>query len=331
MMETIPMLEHGDKGQKTFWTAARSKKYVINILLAFVAVGLEVYYSICGGACSYLRGDLIGIPLQYVGMAFMACVVLLSLLKTDVLLLAILSAGVGVEAYLVGFQVWYNTYCPYCLAFGGIIMILFLLNFDRTRKWIAIVSMALALILFPLFFEGSLTPSYAQEGPGSVPVFGEGKVSVRIYTDYFCPPCRAMEPEIEPLMLDLLKHKKINLTFIDTPFYQYSSLYARYYLYAVNDNREIGYALAVRNILADGADKNISDPSRIEALLKDKGIKITPFDPRPIFELYGKALKDDGIKSTPTCILEYGGKKEKATGKADIIKSLKRLKQSEGA
>jgi thiol:disulfide interchange protein DsbA len=328
-MNTIQVLEEEDKRHTRLlriWAAARSRRYIINIILACVAVGLEVYYSICGGACSYLKGDLIGIPLQYVGMAFMACAVLLSLFKADRLLLALFSAGVGVEAYLVGFQIWHNTYCPYCLAFAGIVIILFLLNFDRTKKWIAIISMALALILFPLFFEGSLTPSYAQEAPVSVPVFGQGKVSVRIYSDYFCPPCRSMEPEVEPLILHLLKNKKINLTFIDTPFYQYSSLYARYYLYAVNEKREIGYALAVRNALIDGADKNISDPTRIEALLTEKGIKVKPFDPRPVFELYGKALKEDEVKSTPTCVVERDGKKEKATGKFGIIRLLKSLK-----
>lgn len=329
-MDTIQVLEQNDKKGNgllgAVWKAARSWKYPINILLAFIAVGLEVYYTLCGGSCSYLRGDLLGVPLQYIGMAFMACTVLLSLFRADFLLLALLSAGVGVEAYLVGFQVWYSTYCPYCLAFGGIIMILFLLNFDPARKWMAIISMALALILFPLFFEGSLTPSYAEDAPISAPVFGQGKVSVRIYTDYYCPPCRAMEPEIEPIILDLLKNKKINLTFIDTPFYQYSSLYARYYLYAVNEKREIGHALAVRNVLIDGADKNISDHSRIEALLAEKGIKVKPFDPKPVFELYGKALKEDEVKSTPTCVVEHNGKKEKATGKADIIKMLKGLK-----
>jgi thiol-disulfide isomerase/thioredoxin len=330
MMDTIQLPDHDDNRHgglpKASWTAARSGRYVINILLACVAVGLEVYYSICGGACSYLRGDLIGAPLQYVGMAFMACVVLLSLLKANALLLAMLSAGVGVEAYLVGFQIWYNTYCPYCLAFGGIVMILFVLNFDRARKWIAIVSMALALILFPLFFEGSLTPSYAEEASISVPVFGQGKASVRIYTDYFCPPCRAMEPDVEPILLDLLKNNKINLTFIDTPFYRYSSLYARYYLYAVNEKREIGHALAVRNVLIDTAGKDITDPVQIEKALADKGKKIKLFDPQPILELYGKALNEDAIKSTPTCVVENNGKKEKATGKADIIKVLKALK-----
>jgi thiol-disulfide isomerase/thioredoxin len=329
VLGTIQAFEGEEKthsGLLRFLRTVRSKRYFINIILACVAVGLEVYYSICGGACSYLKGDLISIPLQYVGMAFMAYAVLLSLFKADRLLLALFSAGVGVEAYLVGFQVWHSTYCPYCLAFGGIVMILFLLNFDRTGKWMAIISMALALILFPLFFEGSLTPSYAQEAPVSVPVFGQGKVNVRLYTDYFCPPCRSMEPEVEPIILDLLQNKRINLTFIDTPFYHHSVLYARYYLYALNEKREIGQALSVRNTLMSAAENNVGESAQIERLLADKGIKTKPFDPRSVFELYEEMSKDDNIKATPTCIVEQNGKKERATGKFGIVRLLKSLK-----
>ncbi|HOW55321.1 MAG TPA: hypothetical protein PLR60_11785 [Syntrophorhabdaceae bacterium] len=139
----------------------RHRRYIINIFLACLAVGLEIYYSICGGSCSYLKGDIFGINLEYVGIAYMACLVLLSILKRDTLLIILISAGVGIEFYLIGFQVWHNTYCPYCLAFAAVVFILFFLNFKRDRKALCIISMALSLILFSIFFKGSLTPSYS--------------------------------------------------------------------------------------------------------------------------------------------------------------------------
>jgi thiol-disulfide isomerase/thioredoxin len=328
MTDTLRVLEPGESRRndsfRAVWTAVKSGRYVINILLACIAVALEVYYSICGGSCSYLKGDLIGIPLQYVGIAYMACIVLFSLLKTDRLLMVLLSAGVGIELYLVGFQIWYHTYCPYCLAFGAVIFVLFLLNFSRVRKWLSIVSMVLALILFSLFFEGSVTPSYAEEGV--IPTFGQGKINVRLYTDYFCPPCRAMEPDVELLLADLVKSKKINLTFVDTPLYQYSSLYARYYLYAMNERREFERALAARAALIESAKQNIGEPARIEAYLADKGIRIKPFNTKPVLDVFNKSLKEDGITSTPTCVIENNGKKEKVTGKVDIINTLEALK-----
>jgi thiol-disulfide isomerase/thioredoxin len=306
------------------WATARSRKYFFNILLACVAVALEVYYSVCGGSCSYLRGDLFRIPLQYVGVAYMAFIVLLSLLKFDALLLVLLSAGVGIEVYLVGFQIWYGTYCPYCLAFGGVVFILFLLNLSRNRKKLSIVAMGLALVVFSIFFEGSVTPSYAEET--LVPVFGQGKVNVRLYTDYFCSPCVAMEPDLEPLIRDLIKKNAINLTFIDTPFYKYSSLYGRYFLWVVNEKKEIEYALTARAALIESAKQNIGDPARIEAFLTARGIKRKPFDVKSVWDVFSRAMKEDGITSTPTCVIESNGKKEKVSGGSDILSALKNLR-----
>ncbi len=140
---------------------ARHRKTVINIALACIAVALEIYYSICAGACSYLKGTIFGIDLQYVGIAYMACIILLSILKTDALLLVFISAGVGIEFYLIGFQVWHNTYCPYCLAFAAIVFILFAMNFKRNRTTLCVVSMVAALIFFSIFFKGSLEPTYS--------------------------------------------------------------------------------------------------------------------------------------------------------------------------
>ncbi|MDD3846250.1 MAG: hypothetical protein PHC90_07810 [Syntrophorhabdaceae bacterium] len=137
------------------------RKHLINIILACLAIGLEIYYSICAGSCSYLRGTLLGIDLQYVGMAYMASIILLSLFRKDMLLIVLISAGVGIELYLIGFQVWYDTYCPYCLAFAAIVFALLILNFRRDRKVLSAISMAFAVILFALFFKGSLAPSYS--------------------------------------------------------------------------------------------------------------------------------------------------------------------------
>lgn len=139
----------------------QSKKYIITIVLAVAAIAIEVYYSICGGACSYLKGSLFGIELQYIGIAYMVCIIILALLKQDRELLILLSAGVGIEFYLIGFQIWFDTYCSYCLAFAAIIFILFLVHFSKKRTVLCIASVVVALVLFSLFFKGSAKPSYS--------------------------------------------------------------------------------------------------------------------------------------------------------------------------
>jgi thiol:disulfide interchange protein DsbA len=310
---------------RDMWRGLRSRKHLINVVLAVAAIAVEVYYSLCEGSCSYLKGDLFGIPLQYIGIAYMAGIALLSIVRWDRMILLLLSAGVGIELYLVGFQIWHNTYCAYCLAFGAIVLLLFLLNIDRGGTRLSLISMAVALILFSIFFRGSATPSYADEL--IVPVFGVGKINVRLYTDYFCPPCRAMEPDAEPLIAELIKKKRISITFIDTPFYRHSALYARYFLYAVNEKKEIEHIFAARSALIEAAKQNIGEPGKIETFLNQKGIKIKPFDPKPVFEFFGKAFKEDGINSTPTIVIERSGSKEKATGGPEILKALKQLNE----
>ena len=76
------------------------------------------------------------------------------------LIFLIISAAVGIEFYLIGFQVWYNTYCPYCLVFGGIIFLLYIVNFIRQRLFYSIFWMVIGLIGFALVFKGSVTPTY---------------------------------------------------------------------------------------------------------------------------------------------------------------------------
>ena len=161
MKNDVALTDPGKTGIFRITSQLRDKKYSVNIILALVAIGIEIYYSICAGACSYLKGTIFGIGLQYIGISYMVVLAILSIMKKDTLLVILISAGVGIEFYLIGFQIWYNTYCPYCLAFAAVIFILFALNCKRRHTFLSNASMALALILFAIFFEGSLAPAYS--------------------------------------------------------------------------------------------------------------------------------------------------------------------------
>jgi uncharacterized membrane protein len=140
--------------------ALQRKRFVINILLSTIAIGVIVFYSICGNSCSYLKGSIFGIELQYIGIAYMVALIFLNLLKNDLLILVSLSAGIGVEIFLLGFQVFHGKYCPYCLIFGGIVLAQLLLNFRWSSKWFALSSAIIGFALFALLFKGSAFPTY---------------------------------------------------------------------------------------------------------------------------------------------------------------------------
>jgi hypothetical protein len=73
----------------------------------------------------------------------------------------LLSAGIGAEFFLVGYQIVHNTYCPYCLVFAAIIVIQFLFNMNVSKKLLILVFIALGFLSFFIFFKGSAFPVYS--------------------------------------------------------------------------------------------------------------------------------------------------------------------------
>jgi thiol:disulfide interchange protein DsbA len=184
---------------------------------------------------------------------------------------------------------------------------------------------ALLIITIAAFLFASALSARGQEAP--FPTYGSGAIEVRIYTDYFCPPCREMEPAVEPVLKNLLKKKAIRLTLVDTPFNPSSPLYARYFLYALAKKNDAEHALKVRNILFDAAArKNVTTKEGIEELFRSKRIRYTAFEPKPAFDRFNALIKEDNINATPNCVIIKGGNKETFVGAADIIKALKGLK-----
>ena len=125
-----------------------AKRYAINIVLLLIGVGVVIFYTLCGDTCTYLQGGIFGIELQYLGIIYVGILILFNILRKDLMILMLLSAGIGVELFLVGYQIVHNTYCPYCLIFAAIIFIQFLLNMDGSKKLLVIVCVVLGFFSF---------------------------------------------------------------------------------------------------------------------------------------------------------------------------------------
>ena len=191
----------------------------------------------------------------------------------------------------------------------------------------AFVSGLFTIILTGLIVAGI---GFAAEQDPPFPSYGSGPVEVRLYTDYFCPPCRAMEPAMEPLLKDLLKKNAIRLTLVDVPFSQHTLLYARNFLFALKENNDLDHAFRVRNILLEAStQKDVTTQERIEALFREKGIPFSiffaTFDAKPTFDRYNALLKEDKINATPTCVVIRNGQKKAFVGGPDIVNALKAL------
>jgi thiol-disulfide isomerase/thioredoxin len=169
--------------------------------------------------------------------------------------------------------------------------------------------------------------SLLAKGPAApIPAYGTGAIQVRFYTDYFCPPCLAMEPAVEPVLRNLLKKKIITLTMIDVPLHRHSPLFAQYFIYALKGKNDLDQALKVRHILFEAAaSTHVTTREQLEEVLQSKGIPYEIFDHQPYFNRYNDLIKEDRISSTPTCVIIKGDKKEAFGGRQDILKALKNL------
>ncbi|MCX5839526.1 MAG: thioredoxin domain-containing protein [Deltaproteobacteria bacterium] len=185
--------------------------------------------------------------------------------------------------------------------------------------WTATVLCLLILIL-------SAGCGWAEERNPPFPSFGSGPVEVRLYSDYFCPPCQKTEPHLEPILKDLMKRKIIRLILVDFPMHEESALYTRYFLYSLNSRNDADYGLRVRRVLFNAATGNdILTAKKIEELFRKNKIPYTVFDPKPVFERFKALIKEDHINSTPRCVIIKAGKKETLVGGMDIYTALKAL------
>jgi len=100
-------------------TAEGIRKYrsIITMILALTGIGIMMYYDHCDTACSYLKGDILGMDLKWVGVAFMAAIMAFAAFRQTSFVRALLAGGLGVEAHLYAFQLQNDVYCPFCLVF----------------------------------------------------------------------------------------------------------------------------------------------------------------------------------------------------------------------
>jgi hypothetical protein len=200
---------------------------LLNIFLSLIGIGLMVYYSICDSSCAYLRGNIFSIDLKYFGISFMIAIIVLVIFKQFDIIRIILAAGIGVEIFLVAFQVRENVFCPFCLGFGMIVVIMNIINYETPQiknRWHQKLLYAAGEVKFPFMiknhvplvififlgylflsfaFNGNATHAYLEERM-SIPSYGKGSWELIVFTDYFCPPCQRTEVDLKPVLRSFL-------------------------------------------------------------------------------------------------------------------------------
>ncbi|MEN6422128.1 MAG: thioredoxin domain-containing protein [Smithella sp.] len=331
------------------------KKYrnSITVVLSLIGIALMAYYDYCDTTCSYLQGDIFGIDLKWVGIAYMTVIIACALFQQTSFVRALLAAGLGVEVHLYAFQIQNDVYCPFCLAFSAMLVLSFIINYEvpsawlekRSRMWLYFLGevdfpmfklnkvplLAFSLLGYLTIFltlSGSVTPAYGQEIARGVPTLGNGKYEIVMFADYFCPPCLSIDTKAEPLLKELLATKKVKITFVDVPYHKLTLLYSKYYLYAVNANPQAENIFYIRKTLFEAAQiKHIEKEDALVAYLKEKKISWKTMNEKSAFQIFQAVFNDNKVNATPTCVIKYSKKDVKKFVSGDEIwKGLTELK-----
>lgn len=170
----------------------------------------------------------------------------------------------------------------------------------------------------------SIAPAAGAEKE-AVPSYGQGPREVIIFSDYFCPPCQALEPKLEPILDALYKQGNVKIRFVDTPMHKETPLFAKFYLYAAKATPDYRSAMRARQVLFALARKEnvFWMDERIEEAFRKEKISYTPFDFRSVQPALNGLIKQHRVDATPTCVILSPGKKaQKFIGPDDIMKGL---------
>jgi thiol:disulfide interchange protein DsbA len=189
-------------------------------------------------------------------------------------------------------------------------------------------------IVFCYLFITFISPAPAADADkGSIPSYGNGPHEVLIFSDYFCPPCQALEPQLEPVIDELYKKGRVKITFADTPMHKETPLFAKFYLYAAKAAPDYRAAMRARQVLfaLAGKENVFWMDERIEEAFRKEKIAFTPFDFRTVQPALNGLIKQHRVDATPTCVILSPGKKaQKFIGPDEIMKGLTSLQTTQG-
>jgi thiol-disulfide isomerase/thioredoxin len=181
-------------------------------------------------------------------------------------------------------------------------------------------------VVFCYLFITFISPAPAvDEDRGIIPSYGQGPLEVLIFSDYFCPPCQALEPKLEPVLDELYKQGSVKITFVDTPMHRETPLFAKFYLYAAKAAPDYRAAVRARQVLfaLAGKENVFWMDERIEEAFQKAKIAFTHFDFSTAQPELNRLISKYRVDTTPTCvILSPGAKAQKYTGAGDILKGL---------
>lgn len=326
--------------------------YSISFLLIVTGLNLTIFSSL--GICTEACGDVhnyryFGYSFEFVGFIFFTLFGLIHFLSywyprlSLIELMAVSGALGGEVAFILVQKYVIGHWCPICLSIAstiGLLGIITIINYFYFNRGSRMKSLWSGLSSLSIFFIGLVVSVVAVAKPVASfadspqdPAFGNKESNIEIYvvTDWFCPACRAVEPNIEKMAPKIMKDAR--LFFIDMDIHPESLNYVPYNLSFMVNNKDNYFE--IRKVLHTLATKT-KKPSikQVQQAVNGLGVTYEQLDFTDIDSgrrFFEGIIKNFKVTQTPTVVIANRKKLDakKLVGseitEANIMKAIKDL------
>ena len=302
--------------------------YFIIVLacLGALILSLVSWLRLCSESCSEVHNwRFLGLPFEYVGALFFGpLLLLLGFAKTNPRLMTLsgfcVAAAAGSELKFISLQKYQiGSWCPVCLSIATCVFIatngfyseiryrLTERENERTTERIhRIVPLLYWVFLLAAVFCLRFDPLLAAENTIKQGVsFGlkDSSMEVYVFTDWACPACRQLEPELEKTLADALS--KTRVTFVDDALHTATLNYSPYNVSFMIKNKPEYFKLRAA-LTALALSTPTPTDAQVAELAQKEGVKYQQlnFADITLSQKYFKQLaKQFGVVKTPTVVI----------------------------
>ncbi|WP_079989469.1 thioredoxin domain-containing protein [Candidatus Protochlamydia phocaeensis] len=319
-------METTSKFQWGFW--------IINIaLLAGFILSILSWLEICVEHCSANQDyRLFSFPFSYIGMTFFSTLLVLHFFSRHSVFLTqltgwLIASALGAEGVFIAVQKYQiGHWCPVCLSIalsvgiaGSVFFIRYMKTlytaFQQSKRGSVMNQIKQGLMSVSFIFLGAImaffgvakanTAEAAINDIKSRLAFGSKNSPVEVYfvTDWFCPACKKVEPEVEKILPSI--ESKATLYFIDYPIHKKSLNFTPYNLAFLINNKsdylEARYGLAqlTQQTEAPTDEDVMAMAEKYQIPFKE----LTFLDVKTGMEYFESIIDKYNLNSTPTVII----------------------------
>ena len=288
-------------------------------LVFSVLSGLKLCRQMCSETAKY---SVFGIDFGWFGTGFFCLTILMLLLRRyvpaiGVLLFISIMAAVGAEMRLIWIQKFdIGTWCPVCLCIAVVLVLAALvvtceLLVDRTTFGgpMKLKLSHLAVIVFAVLigFGGALVGVQKEAAAAELDIyFGKRKSDTTVYfvSDWFCPLCRKIEPDIEKMFTEL--SATVRVAFVDLPIHPESANITPYHLQFILYEKD--KYIALRHAL-DTISRSTKNPTQdqVQTAIAPLGGTLRPLNFMEILSgvrQFETICKRFNVTATPTVVID---------------------------